>query len=649
MNTESKTNKQYLPEIVNNAANVGFNTTILTNLNLIDSLIFENLYSSIIIIDLNFTIIGWNKEQERLSGIDRKAVLGRNLLQRFPNFKKEGIDLLISEVMFKGNLLVEKEGYYTDMLDVPKVLNLKILPLYSLKKEIGGTVIIVDDITEIARSEENLQKKIETATLELKNAYQEIEFKNRELVTMYEISQVLQGVYTVEEKLYIILTALTAREGFGFNRALLLFVNEEDNTLEGKMGVGPISGEEANEIWRALAAEKKDMYDYIETHSRDQEFKIFSKFDSMVRDIKIPIQVGTGVPATIVLEKKSMIIKGPFDDKLVNKQLSLLLCAREFAAVPLIVKSRVVGIFIVDNAFTSKLISEEKLKSLMIFSNQAAIAIENSKLYHRLREQIEALANANEEISRTQSRLVRYETLATMGKLAAGVAHEIRNPLNSMAINIQLLKDELVDLGLDKGGNPLELITVIKEEIDRLEKLVKEFLSYARPPRLKIEKVDIHELLDQVLCLIRYQEEFSKIKLFREFNQEINCVWLDCDQIKRAFLNVILNAIQAMPEGGTLQLSTGFCSLDDSERIWFDNSNKLKKETIYIKIQDTGCGIRKEDLTRLFEPFFTTKLDGTGLGLPIVERIIREHDGHIQFSSTLGKGTEVCIVLPHER
>jgi signal transduction histidine kinase len=216
------------------------------------------------------------------------------------------------------------------------------------------------------------------------------------------------------------------------------------------------------------------------------------------------------------------------------------------------------------------------------------------------------------------------EQLAAVGELAASIAHEVRNPLAGMKGALQVLRKDLAV----KPGN-LEVVDELLAQIDRLEQLVRDLLTYARPRALRRQRFDLHEMLDRVLRLYKDDSDSLGITVRRAYGPGTGEVEADPTQMEQVFLNLIHNAMQAMEKGGTLSVET-----------------RAKNDVIEITFRDTGKGIAAADLPRIFQPFFTTKHRGSGLGLPIVIKIAEAHGGKISLNSELGSGTTATLTLP---
>jgi len=229
----------------------------------------------------------------------------------------------------------------------------------------------------------------------------------------------------------------------------------------------------------------------------------------------------------------------------------------------------------------------------------------------------------------------RREWFAKIGEMSAGMAHEIRNPLGGMAGALQMLRREPL---LDSEN--ARLMDIATKEATRLNTIITEFLRYSRPPDLNLKECDLRELVTETVALIRHDGRVQKSQevVVRQ-EGHIPMVQADPDKMKQVFWNLATNALQAMPSGGTLTISTG------CRRV---TSGKRSGDVVEVVVQDTGTGIRKEDLNRIFLPFFTTKQNGSGLGLATAQRIVDQHGGWVRVESEEGKGARFVVVLPVE-
>jgi two-component system, sporulation sensor kinase E len=227
-----------------------------------------------------------------------------------------------------------------------------------------------------------------------------------------------------------------------------------------------------------------------------------------------------------------------------------------------------------------------------------------------------------------EARLRRAESLASLTTLAAGVAHEIKNPLGSIGIHIQLIQKALDRDSIDTGAIGKNL-SVINEEIDRLNKIVVDFLFAVRPMDIVLHDGDLNVLIEDLLSFVTVELESTGIRLEQSLETDLPEIQLDEKYLKQALLNIIKNAIAAMPTGGTLKIST-----------------RQKGDEVVLRITDNGMGMSEETLEKIFEPYFTTKDFGSGIGLTLVYKVIKEHMGDISVISQEGKGTTFTLTFP---
>jgi signal transduction histidine kinase len=232
------------------------------------------------------------------------------------------------------------------------------------------------------------------------------------------------------------------------------------------------------------------------------------------------------------------------------------------------------------------------------------------------------------ERSAIEEKLREAEHLSGIVQLAKSVAHEIRNPLNFINLSIDHIRNKYLPLNERDRRDFEDMITSIKNEIQRLNGLVGNFLDYGKSLKLSVQKTNLVLLIQDVISLISARAEKEHVKIFPNI-ESLPEVCVDPEFIKTCLLNVILNSFQAMPDGGNLFISS--YSMDGK---------------VFITIEDTGLGVSKENIQKIFDPFFSTKNDGLGLGLAMTKRIIEEHGGKITFESVEGKGSKVTLILP---
>lgn len=231
-----------------------------------------------------------------------------------------------------------------------------------------------------------------------------------------------------------------------------------------------------------------------------------------------------------------------------------------------------------------------------------------------------------------EQRVRTAEKLAALHTLSAGVAHELRNPLSAMDLNLHLLEEELKEQGLlAKQGQ--RYLNVVNAECRRLSVILDNFMKFARPGTIGLHEVNITMLIEHIIALMQFEADERKICLERKVEERLSPVRGDETAISQVLVNIIVNAFHVMPDGGLCRVAAEQRTSDGTR--W-----------VTISVSDTGTGMKKEQLSRMFEPFYTTKPTGTGLGLAIAHRIVQDHGGTIKVSSVPGSGTTVVVAFP---
>jgi two-component system, NtrC family, sensor histidine kinase HydH len=255
-------------------------------------------------------------------------------------------------------------------------------------------------------------------------------------------------------------------------------------------------------------------------------------------------------------------------------------------------------------------------------------SIELQKTAEGLAASYQTLQQQSERIIAIEEQLRRAEKLSTLGEMAAVLAHEIRNPLGSIRGTAEILRDDY------KPGDPkYEFIEIQIKETERLNRVVEDFLRMARPQPAEMKSCRVQDELEIIAALVASDANERTVKISLEPPVAAAVVRADGEKLRQAFLNIVINALQATPPGGRVTISTTVVTSEGRERC-------------EIRFHDSGAGIGSEALSRIFEPFFTTKPDGTGLGLAITKRIIEGHGGTLSVESVVGEGTTVIVSMP---
>ena len=287
--------------------------------------------------------------------------------------------------------------------------------------------------------------------------------------------------------------------------------------------------------------------------------------------------------------------------------------------LPLIIKSELHGLLFVSGKVTGELFASDDTEFLSILANQFVVALENARLY-------ESEKNALEELRLTQKQLVLTERQAAIGELSAKIAHEVNNPLSIISNYLHL-----AGRTIKEPDKALSNLDVVRQELTRITRIVRQLLDFHRPQVLEKTPVNICQVIDDILGLIEWQLTENKITVEKKIQTDLPDVLGSPEQLKQVFLNLVINAKDFMPDGGTLTV-----------RAFGRNPS------VHVTFADTGPGIPAENLSRIFEPFFTTKeaAKGTGLGLSVCFGIIKEHNGRISAANAPMGGSIFEIILP---
>lgn len=513
-----------------------------------------------------------------------------------------------------------------------------------------------DEIFHVAK------KALEKRRLIFENhKYQEeLEEAHFRIRLLHQLSMKMNTVYlsTVEldEILHAILVGITANEGLGFNRAFLAMFDGANAFLHGKMAIGPGCREDAGRVWQEIKEKDLHFMDLVDKF-RDACGSHDMAVNQIVRNLHISVTDSANILIKSALERRSIKVspangcvpvpleRRHFYDKVAgadfpyerrglqtaSPELSLavphdliqLLGEDSFVIVPLFSPGRSFGVIIADNYVTRRPILNTHVNALELFASQASLAIEQSHLYIEMQKKISELEALNQELDKSKDLLVESERYSALGHMAAQLVHIIRNPITSIGGISRILSKKTSDESWQK------YLGVIIKETERVESTLEDlfdFVAYSEPQK---EAVPVCSILRKTLMLV--QNMLTKYKV----GWQVDCpspepqIQADLRQMRQVFLHLIKNAIEAMPEGGKLFVGI-----------------KSEDGRVHVIIRDTGSGISASHIDQAKTPFFTTKTYGTGMGLTLVDRVVKAHGGEFTLHSLEGSGTEVHIVLP---
>lgn len=585
---------------------------------------------AIISVSKEGSIIFVNKKAEELYGYTSQELFGRHISDITPSDAWQ----MIREQMQSGTegaqgRMLESYGIRRDRKTFPVELTIGI---FRRNNEYILTMIARDTSLrkgleqELQQYTAKLEEKVRERTYELTASQQSLKEKISELSILQEIGEALASTMDLEAVVNIILVGATSHHGLGFNRAFLFLINDEGALLEGKVAIGPSDNAEAQKIWSEIIGKRLTLKEILQSYM-NKTGQIDTYVNSIVKNIKIPLSAEDHIMIHVVKKRESLNVKDAYNNPLVPKSLLGIMNCNAFALIPLMAENTVLGLLWADNAITKNPIEDRDIERLRAFALNASLAIQKSNLYKNIQEKVMELDRANQELKENRDRLIRSEKLAAVGEMSATVAHGIRNPLVSIGgFARRLLKKETEDSSNKK------YLQIIVDEIDRLETILTELLDFVRPRTLKLRSVCLNTMIESVLEVVSLELEKRTIRIDKKLMPELPQLELDPDQFKGILHNLFNNAMDAMPDGGTLKIST------EVEAGW-----------IKASIADTGVGIPDDAIEKVFHPFFTSKETGSGLGLAVCNQIVAIHGGHIKLRRQIPQGVIFDIYLPVSR
>lgn len=445
-----------------------------------------------------------------------------------------------------------------------------------------------------------------TGLLRWQRQFDETNRRIRELSFLNQISNAMLSTIKLNKLIDLILASLTTPPAPLFDRAALFLFNERAETLQGIMGLTCLDSR------HGLSAECSGCADALPNAP---------PFDTLVKETKLSLSDGRNAISRAVSERKILYLSQ--QERELSKDRSFLRCfgSAPCAVAPLTAQDNIIGALFVDNHPSNRPIHQDEVHLLQLFAGQAGMAVENSILYSRLE-------NTNRSLHDAKERLLQGEKLAAIGKMAAGIAHELKNPLVSVGGFAGRLKKRFAP-----ETEEWQYSDHIQREVQHLEKMLSDILFFAKRTTICYARCTANQIVDDALTVVAMPLEEKEIRVAKSLAPRLASFLGDCQQLRHVFINLFSNAIEVMRPGGTLTIETFSSHLDD-------------KRSVSVRVSDTGSGIPTDVKHTIFAPFFTTKESGTGLGLAISHRIITNHGGRIDVENRLEGGAQFTVTLP---
>jgi len=451
----------------------------------------------------------------------------------------------------------------------------------------------------------------------------QIEQANFRIRLLHELTMKMNSVYLsiveLDEILRAILVGITAEEGLGFNRAFLALFDQADEFLEGTLAIGPGCRDEAGRIWHEMKEKNLSINQLIDNIKADC-FTRDAEVNLIIQSLRISASETDHILIRATTDRRSMhVINGQCEFP-VSPDLIRLLREDTFVIVPLYSPGRSLGVIIADHFVTREPISKDLIKALESFASQASLAIEHCNLYMAMENKINELEAVSHELEKNKDLLVEAERYSALGHMSAQLVHNIRNPITSIGGTARLLSRKTSDPEL------LKFLNMMMVEAEKIEETLKDLFSFVDQKTPARENAPLYPLIRKSMILFYNVMLKQNIEYHLVLPEPDPFFIADQHQIRQLLVHLIRNAIEAMPDGGTLTVAVSY---DDRQ--------------INISIEDTGIGLADPVLNRATDPFFTTKTFGTGLGLTLVKRIARDHNGTLQLRNKKGGGTVATV------
>jgi len=349
------------------------------------------------------------------------------------------------------------------------------------------------------------------------------------------------------------------------------------------------------------------------------------------------LAIGERIAGFVARDKKPLLLIDGLKNDIRFRDVETRKEIKSSLVIPLAGKTGLLGVLNVNRIIKDEHFTENDLKKANIFIDIAVLSIENAMLF--------------EEVQKKQVQLIQSEKMSSLGIMAGGIAHELNNPLTTILGNAQLMLDEI-----PKNNTWYETMKEIESSAQRCSRIISDLLLFSRQQNYEFQLADIHWVIEQTLLLCSRQIVLEKIDIVKKYAQDLPKIEVSIPHIQQVFLNIILNAWHAMPDGGTLTITTR--KSVNGKREMVDEKTK-QPSTVYplpstdspdfieISFNDTGIGIPEENLNKIFDPFFTTSKSGTGLGLSVSYDIVNKHNGRILVEEgDDNKGTKFTVQLP---
>lgn len=447
--------------------------------------------------------------------------------------------------------------------------------------------------------------------------------KSREIRFLHELGTVLQTSMELDEVLSVALTAITAGQGFGMNRAFLLLVDRDAGMLQGHLGIGPRDYDEAWRIWSEIDQRGANLESMAHELQRSKLLSEKAKFNDMLAALSVSLDDNDHIFNRALQERKPYLIENAYDNPLVDRKVAEVLGVDSFLVVPLISVYRRIGVLLADNFVTRKPISPHDLQSIETFAFPVAFAIERASLYERVQEQVDKLTLVNAKLKEQQELILKMEKMALIGRITSSIAHSIRNPLMIIGGFARSLLKSAAETDPKR-----EYLDTIVREARQLEDALEEVLNYSDSLYPVVDQWDINQLVENVCGELQPVLEQRHITLNVMLAANLPHVCIDYKKIAYCVRMVISNASENVRKVSAIRTAT-----------------YADTEAVYIEITDNGDMLAPDKRDTIATPFAATQELGSGLGLPLCKTILERYGNNFLIETPPEGGTKYTIRL----
>lgn len=454
-----------------------------------------------------------------------------------------------------------------------------------------------------------------------------LDSKDREIKFLHEISLVLQTSVDLDEVLSVVMTAITAGKGFGMNRAFLLLTGKERKSLQGYLGVGPRSLDEAWQIWGEI---NRDDFTLKEMAKNFYKTKLNSekvKFHDILEKLSVPLAEQNHILVRALRERKPILVENAFDTPAVDQSLARLLNVDSFLITPLISRNRRIGVIISDNCITHRPITPQDVQSLETFAFPVAFAIERASLYERLQEELLKVTAANVKLKEQQELIVKMERMALVGKITSNIAHSIRNPLMIIGgFARTLLK------GAAENDPKREYLESIVREARQLDGVLEEVLNYSDSLYPTLDTWDVNQLLSAVCRELDGKLAERKVACRLRLGLDLPQAHIDYKQVAYCLRSILTGAVDSMTAGGEIRVAS-----------------RHEGEWVVVTVESAGKSAGSGGLEAVTTPLTTARELGEGFGLAVCRTIMEKHGNVLEVDHPPEGGMRCVLKLPIQK